>query len=53
MKPLQQNEAQFIQRTLAECGFNRTETARRLCISRETLYRKLWKFKLVKTKSAK
>lgn len=50
LKPLEQNEAAFIKATLSSNNFNITATAKYLQINRVTLYRKLWKYKLIKTK---
>ncbi|MGC8737712.1 MAG: helix-turn-helix domain-containing protein [Candidatus Hydrogenedens sp.] len=43
---LMELETETILKTLAECHFNRSETARRLGIGRNTLWRKLKKMKL-------
>lgn len=51
MKPLQRNEADFLRRTIAESDFDMTAAAKRLEISRTTLYRKAWKYGLRVTRS--
>lgn len=48
-KSLTELETETILKTLAECHFNRSETARRLGIGRNTLWRKLKKIKAKKT----
>ena len=41
-----ENEARLLREVLEECGWNKKEAARRLGISRNTLYRKLKKFQI-------
>lgn len=40
-KPLEESEKETLRRVLAECGNRRSEAARRLGISRATLWRKM------------
>lgn len=51
LSPLQQNEAEFLRKTVAQFDYNKAQAARYLCISRETLYRKLWKYRLIKSRT--
>ncbi len=46
-----ENESRLLQVTMEECGWNKREAARRLGISRSTLYEKLKKFSIAKTTS--
>ena len=46
-RSLDETEAAAIRQALADCGGNRTEVARRLGISRSTLYAKLKKYQLL------
>ena len=43
---MMENEARLLQEVLDECGWNKKEAARRLGISRNTLYRKLKKYQI-------
>jgi len=43
---MMENEARLLREVLEECGWNKKETARRLGISRNTLYRKLKKYQI-------
>lgn len=45
-KTIAKNEAFLLKEALEECGWNKTETAARLGISRSTLYEKLKKYKI-------
>jgi two-component system response regulator HydG len=40
------NEARLLQETLEACGWNKRQAARKLGISRNTLYRKLRKYRI-------
>ncbi len=46
--PLEQVEKETIIRTLESAGGNKSETARRLCITRKTLHKKLKKYGIMK-----
>jgi two-component system response regulator HydG len=41
-----ENEGRLLRETLEECSWNKKEAARRLGISRNTLYRKLKKYQI-------
>jgi two-component system response regulator HydG len=41
-----ENEAKLLKEALDECGWNKKQAARRLGISRNTLYRKLRKYQI-------
>jgi two-component system response regulator HydG len=41
-----ENEAKLLKEALDECGWNKKQAARRLGISRNTLYRKLKKYQI-------
>ena len=43
---MMENEARLLKEALEECGWNKMEAARRLGISRNTLYRKLKKYQI-------
>ena len=43
---MMENEARLLREVLEECSWNKKETARRLGISRNTLYRKLKKYQI-------
>ena len=43
---MMENEAKLLKEVLDECGWNKKEAARRLGISRNTLYRKLKKYQI-------
>ena len=43
---MMENEARLLREVLVECNWNKKETARRLGISRNTLYRKLKKYQI-------
>jgi transcriptional regulator of acetoin/glycerol metabolism len=44
---MMENEARLLRDVLVECSWNKKEAARRLGISRNTLYRKLKKYQIV------
>jgi two-component system response regulator HydG len=46
-KTITDNEARLLQEVLEECGWNKTEAALRLGISRSTLYEKIKKYQLL------
>jgi len=50
-KPLDDAEAQTIKAVLEKCNYNRTNTARELGISRNTLWRKMKKYEISVSKS--
>jgi two-component system response regulator HydG len=43
---IMENEAKLLQKALDECNWNKKQAAKRLGISRNTLYRKLQKYKI-------
>lgn len=43
---MMENEARLLKEVLEECGWNKMQAARRLGISRNTLYRKLKKYQI-------
>ena len=43
---MMENEARLLRDVLVECSWNKKEAARRLGISRNTLYRKLKKYQI-------
>ncbi len=44
-----ENEVKLLQKTMEECGWNKKEAARRLGISRSTLYEKLKKYQVTRS----
>jgi two-component system response regulator HydG len=45
---MEEHEIKILQDTLEECGWNKKQTAKRLGISRSTLYDKLKKYQISK-----
>lgn len=50
-KTLKEVEMEYIQKIYAECGFNKKETAKRLGIGRNTLWRKLKQYRIEKKRN--